>query len=161
MKTAILLVVLAAAGCGTAVDNRPHMLIAVLDDSAVTIDEAVAGCRVWSDFADCDASASPNTTVATGPLVAGYDAYAITAADSITVDVAAVDAARLVRTAVIAHEFGHRLGIVEHLLVPASLMSAETSVYWNKAELSQADRDAMASNLAAQAHFDGLPRVGG
>lgn len=143
MKTAALLVVLGLVGCsGSAVEQRRQLVISV---DGVSETDALAACNVWAEFVDCTTVGEPNTRVAVGASDAadGQDVYAVTTLTSITIDTAwlARDGVPLVFA--LSHEFGHRLGIIDHIPGPA-LMARDAAGTWLRAELSDADRDAAA-----------------
>lgn len=159
MKTAILALLVLTAGCGTpSSDNhRPHMLISA--DPSIGDSAALAGCKVWADYMDCEIAAPgvATTVIVPGAVMGAQDAYGVTEGTHVTIDVAASSAAGLDLAFVLAHEFGHRMGIISHLPEPAALMSATAAGTWKRAELSQADRDA--AELLAMLRGANLPIV--
>ena len=147
MKTALFLVLLGLVGCGGQVAEQRRTLVITVDGVSET--DALAACNVWAEFVDCTTAGEPNTRVAAGPSNAadGQDVYAVTTLTNITIDTVWLARDGVPLTFALAHEFGHRLGIIDHIPGPA-LMARDACGTWARAELSEGDRAAARAALA-------------
>lgn len=141
MTKTVLLMMLAVMGCGAASTERRTRLVISAGDGINEAD-ALAACNVWAEFVDCTTVGKPNTSIVVGPSFGGgQDVYATTELTSITIDTAWLERDGVPLAFALAHEFGHRIGIIDHVHGPA-LMALDAAGTWLRAELSDTDRDA-------------------